>query len=52
MTTAAVPGCPVDESFDPLSPEFLADPYSVVATLDLDRAQLPTARSLASAYWS
>ena len=32
MTTAAtVPGCPVDESFDPLSPEFLADPYSVLA---------------------
>ena len=32
MTTAAtVSGCPVDESFDPLSPEFLADPYSVLA---------------------
>jgi cytochrome P450 len=30
--TAAVPGCPVDESFDPLSPEFLADPYAVLAT--------------------
>jgi cytochrome P450 len=25
MTTATAPGCPVDESFDPLSPEFLAD---------------------------
>ncbi len=34
MTTAAtVPGCLVDESFDPLSPEFLADPYAVMATL-------------------
>ena len=33
MTTAAVPGCPVDESFDPLSPEFLADPYAVMAAL-------------------
>ena len=34
MTTAAtVPGCPVDESFDPLSPEFLADPYAVMAKL-------------------
>ena len=32
MTTAAtVPGCPVDESFDPLSPDFLADPYSTLA---------------------
>jgi len=32
MTTAAtVHGCPVDESFDPLSPEFLADPYSALA---------------------
>jgi cytochrome P450 len=32
MTTAAtVSGCPVDGSFDPLSPEFLADPYSVLA---------------------
>ena len=30
-TTAAVPGCPVDESFDPLSPEFLADPYAALA---------------------
>jgi cytochrome P450 len=31
MTTATEPGCSVDESFDPLSPEFLADPYSVLA---------------------
>ena len=30
-TTAAGPGCPVDESFDPLSPEFLADPYTALA---------------------
>ena len=33
MTTATVPGCPVNESFDPLSPEFLADPYAVMAKL-------------------
>ncbi len=32
-TTAAKPGCPVDESFDPLSPEFLADPYATLARL-------------------
>ena len=31
MTTAVAPGCPVDESFDPLSPEFLADPFAVMA---------------------
>ena len=30
-TTAPAPGCPVDESFDPLSPEFLADPFAVMA---------------------
>ena len=29
----AAPGCPVDESFDPLSPEFLADPYTIMAKL-------------------
>jgi cytochrome P450 len=38
MTTTAVPGCPVDESFDPLSPEFLADPYAVLAGLPGDGA--------------
>ena len=30
-TTAPAPGCPVDESFDPLSPGFLADPFAVLA---------------------
>ena len=30
-TTGAAPGCPVDESFDPLSPGFLADPFAVLA---------------------
>jgi cytochrome P450 len=33
MTTATELGCPVDESFDPLSPEFLADPYAIMAKL-------------------
>jgi hypothetical protein len=46
MTIAAVPGCPVDESFDPLSPEFLADPYTVMATLDLDQAPVFFAPSI------
>jgi cytochrome P450 len=27
------PGCPVDEAFDPLSAEFLADPYAILAAL-------------------
>ena len=29
-------GCPVHEAFDPLSEEFLADPYAVMATLPRD----------------
>ncbi len=34
MTTQQPPaGCPADETFDPLSPEFLADPYAVLAGL-------------------
>ena len=34
MTQApAVHGCPIDESFDPLSPGFLADPYAVMGAL-------------------
>jgi cytochrome P450 len=31
MTTDATARCPVDESFDPLSREFLADPFAVMA---------------------
>src|ERR1700677_4622123 len=31
MTNAPAPGSPVDESFDPLSPQFLADPFAVMA---------------------
>ncbi|MGH3244802.1 MAG: cytochrome P450 [Trebonia sp.] len=34
MTTAGTArGCPVNESFDPLAPDFLADPYAVMAAL-------------------
>ena len=32
-TTGAARGCPVNESFDPLSADFLADPYAVLAAL-------------------
>jgi cytochrome P450 len=36
MTPAApAHGCPVDESFDPLSPGFLADPYAIMQALPL-----------------
>jgi cytochrome P450 len=47
MTTAqAVPGCPVDESFDPLSPGYLADPYAVLAELPGDGAPVFYAPSI------
>jgi cytochrome P450 len=46
MTTTAVPGCPVDESFDPLSPEFLADPYAALAKLPRDGAPVFFAPSI------
>src|SRR5690242_21761652 len=32
-SAGAAPGCPVDEDFDPLAAEFLADPYTVMARL-------------------
>jgi cytochrome P450 len=32
-TVAVAQGCPVDERFDPLSDDFLADPYAVLARL-------------------
>lgn len=35
-TVAAAPGCPVDAGFDPLSADFLADPYAVLAGLPAD----------------
>jgi len=38
--------CPVDESFDPLSPAFLADPYAVLAELPLDEAPVFFAPSI------
>ena len=32
-SAGAAPGCPVDEDFDPLAAEFLADPYTIMARL-------------------
>ncbi|MDQ2810702.1 MAG: cytochrome P450 [Actinomycetota bacterium] len=47
MTTpATVPGCPVDEAFDPLSPEFLADPYAAMSALPLASAPVFFAPSI------
>jgi len=31
MAETPAPGCPVDEKFDPLDPEFLADPFAALA---------------------
>ena len=42
----AAPGCPVDESFDPLAPEFLADPYAVMAGLPAGHAPVFYAPSI------
>jgi len=39
-------GCPVHEGFDPLAPEFLADPYAVLARLPLDEAPVFYAPSI------
>ena len=36
-SAGAAPGCPVDEDFDPLAAEFLADPYTVMARLPSGR---------------
>jgi cytochrome P450 len=38
--------CPVDGSFDPLSPQFLADPFAVMAALNLDGAPVFYAPSI------
>src|SRR5580693_8175623 len=47
MTQApAVRGCPVDESFDPLSPGFLADPYAALAALPRDEQPIFFAPSI------
>lgn len=46
MSTAAARGCPVDESFDPLAPEFLADPYAVMAAMPNQQAPIFFAPSI------
>jgi cytochrome P450 len=47
MTPAgAAHGCPVDEFFDPLAPEFLADPYTIMARLPGGKAPVFYAPSI------
>jgi cytochrome P450 len=47
MTTAgAAPGCPVHESFDPLSADFLSDPYTCLAVLPWEEQPLFFAPSI------
>jgi cytochrome P450 len=45
-TTGNVPECPVNESFDPLAPDFLADPYAVMAALPRDEQPIFFAPSI------
>ncbi|HYZ52885.1 MAG TPA: hypothetical protein VE733_05150 [Streptosporangiaceae bacterium] len=45
---AVTPGCPVDEGFDPFTPEFLADPYAALAGLPLDETLVFCARRSAT----
>ncbi len=47
MASAAVAqGCPVHEGFDPLSAEYLADPFAVLAALPLDETPVFYAPSI------
>src|SRR3954463_4630667 len=46
MPTAAAAGCPVDETFDPLSPGFLHDPFAVLAGLDVSERRVFHAPSI------
>jgi cytochrome P450/RimJ/RimL family protein N-acetyltransferase len=46
MTADTTRGCPVDESFDPLSPHFLADPFAVLAALPPDECAVFFAPSI------
>jgi cytochrome P450 len=46
MEVAMATGCPVHEGFDPLSPDFLADPYAILAALPLTEAPIFFAPSI------
>ena len=46
MSAEVAAGCPVDAAFDPLSPEFLDDPYAILAALPLAEAPVFYAPSI------
>ena len=43
---SVVPGCPVRADFDPLSAEYLADPFAVLATLPFEQSSVFYAPSI------
>jgi hypothetical protein len=45
-TGGVAEGCPVHEGFDPLSPQYLADPFAVMAALPLEEAPVFFAPSI------
>ncbi|HYM56768.1 MAG TPA: hypothetical protein VES79_02290, partial [Solirubrobacteraceae bacterium] len=46
MSIESHPGCPVHAGFDPLSSEFLADPFAVLASLGAEEGPVFYAPSL------
>ena len=46
MSTSSVAGCPIEPGFDPLSAEYLADPYAVLAALPIAEAPVFYAPSI------
>jgi len=46
MTTTGPTGCPIHAGFDPLSPEFLSDPFAVMAALPLSETPVFYAPSI------
>src|SRR5260370_42441030 len=46
LTDQVAPACPVDETFDPLSSDFLADPFAVLARLSTSEVPIFYAPSI------
>lgn len=46
MTAEVAPGCPVNAAFDPLSSDYLDDPYAIMAALPLAEAPIFFAPSI------
>ncbi|MGH3171668.1 MAG: cytochrome P450 [Trebonia sp.] len=43
---AMAKGCPVDEGFDPLSPDYLTDPFAILANIDVEERPIFYAPSI------